>query len=73
ISLSSSSPRPPAETIKTKTTKDFAKALAFYETLEVRWGLMLVGETETCKTTCLRALSNGLYNIHEWASEGKAE
>ncbi|KAA6362518.1 MAG: hypothetical protein EZS28_041955, partial [Streblomastix strix] len=63
----------PAETIKTKTTKDLAKALAFYETFEVRLGLMLVGETETCQTTCLRALSNGLYNIHKGASEGKSE
>ncbi|KAA6402273.1 MAG: hypothetical protein EZS28_002204 [Streblomastix strix] len=63
----------PAETIKTKTTKDLAKALAFYETLEVRCELILVSETETCKTKCLRALSDGLYNIHKGASEGKAE
>ncbi|KAA6374044.1 MAG: hypothetical protein EZS28_030428, partial [Streblomastix strix] len=63
----------PTETIKTKTTKDLAKALAFYETMEVRWGQMLVIETETCKTTCLRAQSDGLYNIHEGVSEGKTE
>ncbi|KAA6384361.1 MAG: putative Dynein heavy chain family protein [Streblomastix strix] len=47
--------------------------LQVYETMEVRWGLILVSDTKTCKTTCLRALSNGLYNIHEGASEGKAE
>ncbi|KAA6368207.1 MAG: putative dynein heavy chain, partial [Streblomastix strix] len=66
-------PAGPTETIKTKTTKDLAKTLPFYETLEVRWGLMLIGETKTCMATCLRALSNGLYNIHKGASDGKTE
>ncbi|KAA6385536.1 MAG: hypothetical protein EZS28_018937 [Streblomastix strix] len=55
------------------TQQFILKCLQVYETMEVRWGLMLVGETETYKTTCLRELSNGLYNIHEGASEVKAE
>ncbi|KAA6355293.1 MAG: putative dynein heavy chain, partial [Streblomastix strix] len=49
------------------------KCLQVYETMEVRWGLMLVGETGTGKTTCLRALSNGLYDLHEGALQGKPE
>ncbi|KAA6389196.1 MAG: hypothetical protein EZS28_015278 [Streblomastix strix] len=55
------------------TQQFILKCLQVYETMEVRWGLMLVGETETCKITFLRALSNGLYNIHEGASQEKAE
>ncbi|KAA6390913.1 MAG: putative dynein heavy chain, partial [Streblomastix strix] len=43
------------------------KCLQVYETMEVRWGLMLVGETGTGKTTCLRALCNALTEIHESA------
>ncbi|KAA6365788.1 MAG: putative dynein heavy chain [Streblomastix strix] len=41
------------------------KCLQVYETMEVRWGLMLVGETGTGKTTCLRALCNAFTEIHE--------
>jgi septin family protein len=35
--------------------------------MEVRWGLMLVGEIRTGKTTCLSALNNGIYDLHECA------
>ncbi|KAA6358862.1 MAG: hypothetical protein EZS28_045611, partial [Streblomastix strix] len=44
-----------------------------YETMEVICGLMLVGETGTAKTTYLRALNNGLYDLHEGALQGKPE
>ncbi|KAA6400884.1 MAG: putative dynein heavy chain [Streblomastix strix] len=47
--------------------------LQVYETMEVRWGLMLVGETGTGQTTCLSALSIGLYDLHEGALQGQSE
>jgi dynein heavy chain len=41
------------------------KCLQLYETMEVRHGVMLVGQTGVGKSTCLKALSNALYDLNE--------
>ncbi|KAA6381745.1 MAG: hypothetical protein EZS28_022729 [Streblomastix strix] len=47
------------------------QCLQVYETLEVRWGLMLVDETETCKTTKMIEQSQEAEIASEQALEEK--
>ncbi|KAK2951696.1 putative Dynein axonemal heavy chain 1 [Blattamonas nauphoetae] len=41
------------------------KCIQLYETMEVRHGMMLVGQTGVGKTTCLFSLTNALRDLHE--------